>query len=120
MKYVRLSTILISVIFAGGAYAANPHQLSDTNSELSYAEARAQMSRLKNIGAQQTSSTIAAKDYSIDEDETIATRQNEAVRTESLANIEYNQPPAHIERTAVPDDDPKGVVWAHHKHGHHH
>ncbi len=51
------------------------------------------------------------KDYSVDEDETYATRKTEQMRNKTLSGNHYVQPMESKFNVSV-DDDPLGTRWA--------
>ncbi len=106
---ISLYAVSGAVFAAGNAQA---HALSDANTEVSYSEAIAEQARLNNIAAPVNNTNLVIKDYSVDEDESFATRKAEQARLKSLAGKEYKDYVENQFKPVTPHDDPRGTAWA--------
>ncbi len=111
-----IATVTAISLYAlsGAAFAAGNnqvHALSDANAEVSYSEAITEQARLNNIAAP-ADTKVSFKNYTVDEDESFATRKAEQARLKSLEGKEYKQLAENKFKPVSPDDEPRGTAWA--------
>ena len=111
-----IATITAISLYAvsGAAFAAGSaenHSLSDANTEVSYSAAVAEQARLNNISAP-APAKISFTSYSLDEDESFATRKAEQARLKSLEGKEYKELAENKFKPVSADDEPRGTAWA--------
>ncbi len=116
MKNSIIATVTVVSLYAasGAAFAAGSteiNNLSNANTEVSYSAAVTEQVRLNNIGAP-VDTKVSFKNYSVDEDESFATRKAEQARLKYLEGKEYKQLFENKFKPVSADDAPRGTAWA--------
>ncbi len=112
---ISLYAVSGAVFAAGGS--AQAHNISNANTEISFSEAVAEQARLNNIVTPVSNTSISFKDYSVDEDESLATRKAEQARLKSQEGKEYKQLVENKFKPVTPYDEPRGIAWAESRRG---